>query len=465
MKKRILLKLSAVALLAVSCSESVMDTPEAVTGQSGKLILSQNEYASIYTPASREISADEAIGIARSFAGQTEPRKYARNGSTRSVADKFYFQVPGKATKGVGGTTQDSIPLYKVQMGSAGIAIVSGDERAPKVLAYLPDASEKSELNEYMLDLSKTSLLMDINRTDSLREALHTPTLEKIAEFAGQEKLSETDLVRLQDEIVIEGKVQTRSQPVDMPTTTILAQVGNYGHTQWDQEAPYNNKLPLGDAGFIGVTNYPAGCAVVAVAQALACTFVQPAQTLAGVDLDWEYLTENPTMTSELQGEPKRRIDMVGELFKDIYDNTKSQPVYELIGGKEIVVSSVAKDKDILAYLKEIVQCSTLKNMEFNSEKLKYSLDDLSVALVFGTNETKKEGHVWVIDGYLICKKGSRELVRVYDVYYHALMGWSKTGGNDGYYLVNSDTKMDFETSYGTYPHSTLEMIFNIRNR
>lgn len=40
-------------------------------------------------------------------------------------------------------------------------------------------------------------------------------------------------------------------------------------------------------------------------------------------------------------------------------------------------------------------------------------------------------------------------LLKSYDLYFHANMGWG--GTDNGYYKVNADTSTDFETTLGTY--------------
>lgn len=75
------------------------------------------------------------------------------------------------------------------------------------------------------------------------------------------------------------------------------------------------------------------------------------------------------------------------------------------------------------------------------------------VAIMGGTHtaneQAEKGSHAWVIDGYAICTKTSREILRNNDLYFHANMGWD--GTDNGFYKVNADASTDFETTLGTY--------------
>ena len=75
------------------------------------------------------------------------------------------------------------------------------------------------------------------------------------------------------------------------------------------------------------------------------------------------------------------------------------------------------------------------------------------VAIMGGTHtaneQAEKGSHAWVIDGYAICTKTSREILRNNDLYFHANMGWG--GPDNGFYKVNADASTDFETTLGTY--------------
>ena len=68
---------------------------------------------------------------------------------------------------------------------------------------------------------------------------------------------------------------------------------------------------------------HPAGCGIIAGAQALAA--VAPNIKIGDVDIDWDYLTAQPTI--DYNGDSKS-IKMVTTLIKDMYEKTGSYPNY-----------------------------------------------------------------------------------------------------------------------------------------
>ena len=54
-----------------------------------------------------------------------------------------------------------------------------------------------------------------------------------------------------------------------------------------------------------------------------------------------------------------------------------------------------------------------------------------------------KNSHAFVIDGFAYWRPQTRYLVKNFDFYFRANMGWA--GSYDGFYLVNKDMSISFE--------------------
>ncbi len=61
-----------------------------------------------------------------------------------------------------------------------------------------------------------------------------------------------------------------------------------------------------------------------------------------------------------------------------------------------------------------------------------------------GTCPNKNTNHAWIIDGFAICKKSTREILRQNDLYFHANMGL-EGGEYSGYYRVDPTIDISFE--------------------
>ena len=152
--------------------------------------------------------------------------------------------------------------------------------------------------------------------------------------------------------------------------------------TEWSQDEPYNRLLPkayvpVGEKVYFE-SYYPAGCGIIAGAQALAA--VAPNIKIGDVDIDWNYLTAQPAIG--YYGDSKS-IKMVTTLIKDMYEKTESHPNYiEREYGRyedtsiPTVGSSSTGSLELLNYLKNYVSCGQYYS--------KYAPDPLLTTPQFG---------------------------------------------------------------------------------
>ena len=72
------------------------------------------------------------------------------------------------------------------------------------------------------------------------------------------------------------------------------------------------------------------------------------------------------------------------------------------------------------------------------------------------------ENKSFILDGFAYWRPQTRYLVKNFDFYFHTNMGWG--GYYDGFYLVNKDLSITFDTSNGSYDRN-FSMIYNIINK
>ena len=71
------------------------------------------------------------------------------------------------------------------------------------------------------------------------------------------------------------------------------------------------------------------------------------------------------------------------------------------------------------------------------------SLQKAKLIWVGVSDASKKASHAFVIDGFAYWRPQTRYLVKNFDFYFRANMGWA--GSYDGFYLVNKDMSISFE--------------------
>lgn len=397
---------------------------------------SQNDFDN--PSQSYALSENEVLSIVDSFQkGITEGSKTRGNLMDKysySIKKKYYISNPF-STRSI---SSDRGLVYEVVLSrgnNKGKALVSGDKRFPEILAYIPYCNDSVNMinsgASVMLQMAKSAFITEIENYN------------------------------------VEQKrgVQTRSTAIEQIPSQIYLEVYPLCKTSWDQWDPYTNAYPKNWVdiffGMCSYTHYPAGCAVVALAQIMAA--IEPNLTCAGLKMDWAYLKQNPVINGGPFGEidDARKIDMVAALYKDIYDKTNSYPTWgtgetdEWPPQEVTCVTSVGTSStNVYNYLNSVngtTYCSSYQR--WNMDVVKNSLINVRPVFVGGN------GHAFVIDGYAVAKNPSSNSN---NIYFHANFGWG--GSSNGYYLTNSGS-IAFETSNGNYADTQLSIISDIRKR
>lgn len=460
--KKLLLFLFLLGAIIISCTDS-----DVVNPGSKDLDLTWSESRSILFSDSETLTDGDVVDLARNFVTRFCKLTRSEADVQAKVSKKYFVKGNLKSTTRSGSLIQDSIlfcVVDLVQNSDSGYAVVSADERVPGVVAYIRNGNFDTRGKtgaEAMLKLGEAAVMEDVMRLDTLVEHNIGSAMKKIKEYKGVDQLS------LSEAKVIAG-YGTRSKPVsidDLPT--IQYAVLPVTHTQWSQNNPYNLYLPkcyiTNSFGMHIQNNYPAGCGIVAAAQALAA--VASNNIVIDKDtIDWNYLTRQPKVDYDSYGGgDAKAMKMVATLYRDMYEKTGSVAVidstfkYGRFDDTSLlpIAGSTVNARDLVSYLKKYVNCGDFIN-KYDPDALLLTMSANqqfpSVAIMGASRRTENGGegsHAWVIDGYAVCNKTSRELVKAFNVYFHANMGWN--GTDDGYYLLKSDTSLDFETENGDY--------------
>lgn len=438
-----------------------------------QISLTEEEFISIANDNPVNLSEGEVLAMVNGFSNSL-------GNKTRSIIHPLatisgMYRIGGVQEKSTRGGCSDSISIYKVSLKTGereGYAVVSADSRSAGILAYVENGIfEKKDSTGagLMLMLAEATTISEINRKERLKAELREKTLKKVASSIGKEKVTYDEI---RDLIKIEGvrysNNASRSSKYDTPLTQIISLMPKNGgavlKTEWSQKNPYNLLLPVSyEPTFHSETHYPMGCAIAAGVQTLAA--IAPNMTIDGTAIDWAFVTKKAKLKyEEYMGGDYDEAMMVSKVVKHMYEETGTVPIidenfkYEQYDDPNIpcIASGSTSVSKLIEYLNRYVSCGTYYK--------RYAPDPLlntinanrkmtCVAIMGGTRSANaqngKASHAWVIDGYAICEKASREILRDYDLYFHANMGWA--GRDNGFYKVNADTSIDFDTALGKY--------------
>lgn len=477
---------------------------------SDSMSLNLKEALSLNPKVGKELSEQEIINILKEYIDDIKRHTLSSTVKARTINKALKFEVSSKYYLNGNNTTRSlsnniKAPVFEVSIdngdGTKGLAIVGGDDRYPVVIAYIPsyqqkgkDSSSKqlAENTDFMLGLSKAVYKDNLKQITSA-QTNKEQTFEKIAKGLNipAYDISSKDIDDYiqkygieknpveQDLITIDTRTEP-SKPMEEPASKLIRSYGKPCGTEWDQWSPYNLDYPIDWVAIMGPdmcskTQHPTGCAVTAIAQILAA--LEPGgMTCNGIEINWSYLKENKTINAGPFGkpDPADKIKMVSALFKDIYDKTESYPQWGDGSSDEwppqpvrCVLQTGTSSTNIYNYFSSksgvtVVNNNITSMIKWNPEIIRKSLQ-YSFPVFVGGN-----GHAFVLDEFLYCAKKltTYELIKQYDVYFHANFGWSDTAGN-GYYLVK-DTQngtIIFQTGLGSYKDSDMQILPFIGSR
>ena len=356
--------------------------------------------------------------------------------------------------------------------GMEGMALVSGDERAQKVIAYLPKIDEETySMNigaQLLRQASINSLMKNIEEIEHLRDSLRSETLEKVGNELNLEK-SAVVFEEVKDLIIVNGTPVTKFTAIQTPPSVLLSHVEPLCQTQWHQREPYNHKMTYGlvkSDNEIHQGYYIAGCGPICVAQILAT--IRPSITYNGVKMDWPYLKQTSKISTS---DPAKKIEMVSSLVKACFDGTYA--TYKMNGDVNTSTSTV--ESNLVYFIRQYANTGLCQ--PWDALLIYNSITAYKPVAVFAQgvdNNNQPVGHAFILDGYIQCTKyyGAQTanqsgttlgLVNQYDCYFHTNLGWG--GSADGYYLIEKNSSVYFQTPSSSYNSSNIRILPDISRK
>lgn len=480
--KILLIAIPAIALLMFSCSKE----GESKFNDVPSITLTEAEYLSITNENTSELTEAEIIEVI------TDYLDVENELSTRSLTDnpsiirKYYVSSANNddvMTRSASCEASISVPVYEVAINDAsGLAYVSGDSRYAEVLAYIPnkakdDNAEALERRELMLSLCEGAALSAVTDIEDAKTSLREQTLAKISNELSI-PVEDITIDVINKHIEVNGAIESRATPVQNPTGSIMARIYPKAKVEWSQQHPYNISLPIapGMEGWTGA-NIPAGCGNVAIATAL--SVIEPVMYANGKYIDWGYLKQRAKIIGPHSyyydnpiydgiEDPQDKLELIGDLMKYIYEGTESFTTFKPGAMFDFGTTGTYTSK-VVPFMRRFVNCDDML-YGLNTEAIYNSISAGRISLI-GGNSGNGGAHLWVIDGCTIHSKPRSfampqstraDLVRIYNVYFHCNMGWD--GWDDGYYLINSDMSMTFDTDMHLYDRN-FHYASNIRPR
>jgi hypothetical protein len=426
-------------MLIVSCRKEAENKQDITTkGPDGTIELTDFEIASIAYANPKELSPDAVLSIVRNFEDSVCKGLETKGASKAAfeIIGKSYVDEKGRLKQApTKGTSETIVPVFNVAVRKgkhSGVAIVSGDERMPSVVAYVSQVKD----DDPMLLISRLSLVDKVKQVQRVVDSLYAPTISKLKDKFG--KLPDTDVYDyVKNNITSTSGVPRTKSPVVYYISSVISRVGPLSVTEWDQHQPYNEKMDLGTTCSDPTQPYPAGCFVIAAAQVQAYYRPGIQVNINGVSapLQWDPILADPYGGD--WGTNPNTYNHLTAFVRRVFDGCATTPSCD---------GSSTNSSSGIAYLRQTLNVND--GISLNMTTIKTSLDQLRLVLATGYREAyndgdPKVGHAWVIDGYAVTRLNPGETIvgnaiwQRYNMYLHCNMGWGYTG--NGYYLVGKD--------------------------
>lgn len=473
MKKHNLIKLLFFLAIMTGCQSYEIDN----IASKRKVQLSYEELLSIRYTEEPELKQTEIFSLLDTF------QKNKSNTNTRSQLYPISFKIKEKyylnnyINNRNLNTNEEHIPIYKIELCSEsnkGLAIVSGDRRAPHVLAYIEkikeDQDSLSTSSNALLQWGEMHIRNEIIKFNETKDSLYESAISKITKELNIEPRN-INYSTIKNNVTIENNITSRSKPIEEVPSNLKVKFAIFPMcpVTWAQWEPYNCMLPKANCekfgpGWSEFTNYPTGSGPIVVAHLLAA--LEPSMPLS-LNINWEYLTENKIIKAPdyfTTGDPLNKREMVGRLFKNIYERTNSQPVKN---SKGIVTGSSCTISDIQTYLKDYFNYSKVTSWNLNT--IKNSIKAMRPVIVYGKPDNKEANGVtpFILDGLKECFGRIDNVPSDVDVcYLHANFCFGN-GYQDGYYLIDIKTNtVTFETTIPLiFKDNAMSIIPDIRKK
>jgi len=437
-----------------------------------KVYLTLSEYKSIAYDTPKELSENDILKAAKTFS-MSEKEKGETKGTTIkniTITKKEYISENSHSPKSKSSIDSVHIPMYTVEIESENsstkdIAIISGDERTSRLLAYY-SVSDSAYINTNICDVVEcTNMLVDMAKYAAfdelkvirqLQDSLRNQTINKIST---ELNISENQILfeDIKDQIAIidNNTKATIIRDEDANSLIVSSRYGPWCDVRWDNGMPYNRLMPQScPNNWLWDNRYPISSIVVAVAQSFC--FFKPNLTIGSTNINWNYLKEKPEIyeTTDYFGQyvadPLEKRNMVATLMKYIGEQCS---VTYYCDGSSVNVTNVINFLSRMGIAIDGQQSLNITN-------LKNSILNLKPVIMYGQTNTGG-GHHWIADG-LISVISYEPSGIVTTQYLHANMGYGKS--YTGYFLLPSNNTMSFNTGFAHF-EKNIVMYPNMRRK
>ena len=314
--------------------------------------------------------------------------------SRANVCSQRKIDYCGSISKSSGNS--DSIPVYFLNFEGGGFAVISGDTRLPRILAYSPEGTYEDD-GESGYNFFMQRLPMYVRYTvDSVQSRYESKkdsifhVLESYIPDSCKEQVSISKaLPPVYTPAREPGKSYITMQTIDHRVYKSDVHE-NFLSTVWHQNTPFNNRAPICASS---KDHMPAGCVVIALGQILA--YHQYPSAINGYYFNWTNILSNKYGLNDTAGVARFCLEL-GKLVKLNY-------------GCEGSSSNIYKVYDALQKL----GYSSNPVMNFTESPIIFSLQNNRPVFIVGTNYVKnvaKDGHAWVIDGMYILNDATTKM-------------------------------------------------------
>lgn len=467
--------IQALFLFSVSCSEDIGSDSSLI--EKNGINLTVKEYASVAFDNPKELDEEAILSIAEAFVKNVKVKtRSSVSMPSISIKSKTYIDANNSEIKTKSSSVNFKIPLYEVAIldnGEEGFMLVSGDERAQKVIAYIPLADEENfSINtnaQILRGLCIGSLISNIEEVEQLKDSLRDQTLEKIGNELGIEKEAVV-FDEVKEYVAVNENPITKFTAIQTPPSVLLSYVSPLCRTQWHQLEPYNLRMDFGWVkNYSFQRHYLAGCGPISVAQILAT--IRPSMICSGTTIDWAYLKQTSKISEK---DPVQKTTMVSNLVKECFDGVSAR--YKIKNG--INESTSSYESDLVYFLRRYA--NTGLSQPWDASVVYNSLVVFKPVLITAQgirhSDNKPVGHAFILDGFLKCQKyyglstangtGTGEfqtLINNYDCYFHTNLGWG--GSYDGYYLIEKNSSVYFQTPSSSYHSDNIRILPDISRK
>ena len=488
------------SFLIVGCSHSEDFEGTKRSGEGDKILvnLTPTEAMSVAFDNPKELSKNEIIEMVSGFAQSNSSTRSFNTQQKVLVNREFTLDLPQNNA-----STRSSVDVEKIKFcvtdiinnsqddALNGFAVACMDERYPAVLAYVEQGNYDNipgSPAELMLLRAQAVALSYIAEVNDLKAMYHDQTIEKICKTLDIHE-SDFNYDQVKKSIYVQRipneEIDTRSVVFENPGGSIMGQMGPLcGTTRIIQGWPCNQFIDLVDVGKHGAVwqleqhngRYPAGC--VNVALATMCSFLKPNIYCPELNrnINWNNVFNtyfNPFALYSNASDPNTPHAIeVARLLKTISVGTKTK--FDAAGGSTSTTNAAT-------YMRSIGINMSNSTVAMSYLNIRPSLNYMGLVYATGNGrqvQTKGEGisggHAWVIDGYQIRSRVTRQELQSYNCYVNCNFGWIEPERENPYYRptpangwyltdYNGSVTFDLTRQWGSVYDVNLQCIVNIK--